>query len=379
MMEKVANITEKERIPTRTIRVVDYTGALAEGLNRQFAQYNQENPNKPIELEFVPPEDEDTDQLAQQIRDGKIYAYLILPKEIIDGNEPCTFGRKDNRLRAGRVIQNAVNSAVVDQRFARHDPPINPAVIQGLQRPVGVTSIDVATGEQSAGNEMARVMTPFAFMFLLFMGTFGISQGLLTSVIEEKSSRVIEVLLSAVSPLELMSGKILGTVCVGILLIGVWGAVGYTAATMREMSYLVTPYRLTLTVMYFIPGFLLFSSMLAAIGSACNTLKEAQSMVGPLSIMTAIPMVMWFPISQNPGSALSLVLSYIPPLTPMIMVLRICVDPDTPMIQVVTTLVVLWLSVFFAIWAAAKVFRIGVLMYGKPPSVRELLHWVRYT
>jgi ABC-2 type transport system permease protein len=215
-------------------------------------------------------------------------------------------------------------------------------------------------------------------MFLLFMGTMTISQGLLTSVIEEKSSRVVEVLLSAVSPTQLMAGKILGMVCVGALLLTIWGAVGYGGAQARDMGDLVTPYRLTYVVLYFVPGFLLISAFLAAVGAACNTIKEAQSMAAPLTILSLLPIMLWWLIMLNPNGVFSIILSYIPPITPLVMILRICADPEIAIIEVIATLVLLWLSVLFTIWLAGKIFRVGVLMYGKPPSLKELLHWLRY-
>ena len=95
-------------------------------------------------------------------------------------------------------------------------------------------------------------------------------------------------------------------------------------------------------------------------------------------MLSIVPMMLWWLLMLNPNSMLSVVLSYIPPITPMVMILRICADPGIPMIQIVTTLALLWASVFFMIWFSAKIFRIGVLMYGKPPSLKELIRWVRY-
>ena len=120
------------------------------------------------------------------------------------------------------------------------------------------------------------------------------------------------------------------------------------------------------------------AALLAAVGSVCNTLKEAQSMSSPLTILNIVPMVLWFPLTQNPGSVLGVALSFIPPITPFVMILRICADPDTPLWQIVASLALLWLSVIAMVWAAGKVFRIGVLMYGKAPTLKELVRWVRY-
>jgi ABC-2 type transport system permease protein len=143
------------------------------------------------------------------------------------------------------------------------------------------------------------------------------------------------------------------------------------------MAYLVSTERLGYVLLYFVPSFLLYASILAAFGSACNTLKEAQAMTFPLSLMTVVPMLFWFQLSQNPNSTLAMVLSFIPPITPFVMILRVCADPSIPIWQVVATLALLWASVVGAIWASAKIFRVGVLMYGNPPGLKGLVRWVR--
>ncbi len=143
-------------------------------------------------------------------------------------------------------------------------------------------------------------------------------------------------------------------------------------------SDLVRGYRIVVALLYFVPGYLLMAALMAGIGSACNDLKEAQSMIFPLSLLTMIAMIFGFYFLEHPNSPWSVLLSHIPLITPFVMVLRVCADPDTPVWQIVTTLGVLWLSVLLAIRAAGKIFRVGVLMYGKPPSPRELLRWLRY-
>ncbi len=376
--QRIAEMAEREEVPTRHIAVVDQTDVVFDGLARKVAEHNQKTPQRKFAVERVTDEAARVETLRDRVTRGEIYAYLIVPPEAMAGAASCEFGRKDSQLQAQLDLQRMVNDAVIGARFERADPPIDLKRIGELQKTVDFRGFDVKTGQETTGSELTRFMTPFAFMFLLFMGTMTISQGLLTSVIEEKSSRVVEVLLSAVSPTQLMAGKILGMVAVGAVLLTIWGTVGYGAARARDMSYLVTPQHLTYLVLYFIPGFLLMSAFLAAVGAACNSIKEAQSMAAPLTILTIVPMMLWWAITQNPTSALSVVLSYIPPITPFVMILRICADPETPIFQVVTTLLLLWLSVLGTIWAAGKIFRVGVLMYGKPPSPKELIRWLRY-
>ncbi|HUU94887.1 MAG TPA: ABC transporter permease [Phycisphaerae bacterium] len=362
-------------LPPRRIAVVDYSGVVFGELARQCEAYNREHPRRQLLVAATAAADADT--LAKTVREGEWHAYLIVPADVVDADTACEFGRKDIQFETGVQLQNMVNEAVFTARCRRTDPPIDPESVRELQRSAAIRTIDVQTGEE-AGDEAARMVTPFVFMFLLFMATLGISNGLLTTVIEEKSSRVVEVLLSAISPLQLMAGKILGMAAVGLAMLSVWGGVGYASAHASGAGHLVTGYRVTYALLYFLPGFLLLSSLLAGIGSACNTIKDAQGMAFPLSLITIVPMFCWMYISQSPASTVSVALSFIPPMTPFVMILRVCADPHTPIWQIVASLALLWASVVVAMWASAKIFRVGVLMYGKPPSPRELFHWLRH-
>lgn len=374
--EYIAKSAAREKVETRKILVHDTGGKFAPLFSMAIDEWNKQNQNRPFET--VTARDDEEEALAKRVRDGSHYAYLVVTPGAIAGTEPVRLARADDQLSTGRALGELINAVAVRIRFGQHDPPLNYDEVKKLQTDVAIANIDPATLKpRSDDDEMARVITPFAFMFLLYMGTFGISMGLLTSVIEEKSSRVVEVLLAAVSSTQLMAGKILGMVLVGVLVMGVWAAVGYVGAQARNVGYMVTPFRLVFVALYFVPGFLFMSSLLAAIGAACNTLKEAQSMSSPLSLINIVPMVMWFQLSQYPNSVLSVVLSYIPPITPFVMILRVCADPDIPIWQIITTQALLWLCVAGMIWAAGRIFRVGILMYGKPPSILELGRWLR--
>jgi ABC-2 type transport system permease protein len=374
---RIMKIAEREATPTRTIALVDETGVLADPLAEQIAAFNAQNPTRPLALEIVPPP-ADLPALAQRVRSGQLYGYLVVPAGVLDPESAasCRLARKDQQLQAGRELDKMVNAAVRQARL--QSAGFDAGEVARLQTPVAVEKFDVRTGELGKDDELVRTLTPFFFLLLLFMGTMQISYGLLTSLLEEKSTRVIEVLLAAVKPTELMAGKIIGVVLVGALLLAIWGGVGWQVADARGYGYLIPGRLLAYVAMYFIPGFLLLAAMLGAVGSACNTLKEAQSMASPLTIVTILPMMLWLPISQSPNSAFALILSYIPPISPFVMVLRVCSDLDIPWWQLASTQAVIWAAVIATMWAAGKIFRIGVLMYGKPPSPRELLRWVRY-
>ncbi len=378
-IELMQKRSAQEKLPTRRIAVIDLTGDVYRQLTDQIADYNGTHSNQRFELEeVVPAATADLSVLRERVRTGELYGYVAIRPDAVSGQGGCALARAGNQLQVGEELERALHDAVVAARFEAAGIPLD-KVKELREQPVPILQLDARTGQFVLSNKMARVMTPFAFMFLLFIGTFGISQGLLTTLIEEKSSRVVEVLLSAVSPTQLMAGKIIGLVLVGFILLAVWGAAGMAGANAYQARDLVTAYRLTIAVLYFVPGFLLIASLLAAVGSACNELRDAQSMVFPLSILTIIPMMFWFFLAEYPTSAFSIILSYVPPITPFVMMLRICADPDTPLWQIITTQILMWASVCAAIWAAGKVFRVGVLMYGKPPSLRELVRWVRYS
>jgi ABC-2 type transport system permease protein len=274
-----------------------------------------------------------------------------------------------------RTIRNLFNEAIVNRRFINHG--LSPKMVNELSRWVPLEVVDLSAKKEKKADDFSTFLVPFFFMFLMFFGIFGISQHLLMSVIEEKSSRVIEVLLTSVSPFRLMAGKILGQCAVGLTLVVIYGTASYITASLRGMSNLLSPVMMIYFILYFLPGFLLFSSLLAAIGSACNSHKEAQNLMVPLMLVAMVPMMLWFNLVQHPESTLAVVLSFIPPMTPMVMILRLAARPDLPLFQVIASFLLLLLSVPAFMWAAAKIFRTGILMYGKPPGVREILRWLR--
>jgi ABC-2 type transport system permease protein len=226
-------------------------------------------------------------------------------------------------------------------------------------------------------NEIAKLMIPGAFMFLIWIAVFTSGQYLLTSTIEEKSSRVMEVLLSAVSPMQLLAGKIAGQACVGLLILLVYAGAGIVALISATMFDIIDPMMLVYLVIYFMIAFASIACLFAAVGSAVSDIREAQSLIGPVMIILVIPMMLWMPILQNPNSTFAQICSFVPPISPFIMILRLAGAESVPIWQIPATIVVGILTVIVMAWMAAKIFRIGVLMYGKPPNISTLIRWIR--
>ncbi len=213
---------------------------------------------------------------------------------------------------------------------------------------------------------------------LLWVSSFTGGQYLLTTTIEEKSNRIMEVLLSAVSPLELMVGKIMGQMGVGLLILLIYSSVGVGSVVVFGMAHLLTAQSLGFMLVYFFIAFFLIASLMAAVGSAVSEVHEAQSLLGPIMIVLVIPMMLAMPIIRNPASPLAMTLSFIPPVSPFVMVMRISASTTPiPLWQIALSIAIGLGSVCVAAWAAAKIFRIGILMYGKPPNIRTLIKWIR--
>jgi ABC-2 type transport system permease protein len=239
--------------------------------------------------------------------------------------------------------------------------------------------------EKVSGADVLRQWAPVAFVYLLWIALFSIMQMLLNNVIEEKSNRIIEVLLSSVTPNELMMGKLAGIAAVGLTMVGAWlfslvGILAWKAGAHPEVAgqlYKVvrTSNLLPAFVIYFVFGYLMYAALILALGSVCNTLKEAQNYMGIITMVMTVPLLTMMFIPKDPNGTLATVLSWIPLYTPFVMMNRAAADP--PLFDLVGTMVLLVVTTVCALWMAGKIFRIGVLRAGQPPRLVEMLRWLR--
>ena len=209
------------------------------------------------------------------------------------------------------------------------------------------------------------------------MGVMGGGGQLLTTMVEEKSSRVVEVLLSAVSPTELMAGKLLGQMAASMIGMGLYIVTGIFLLTSFALIGLLDFSLIIYLFIFFVITYLVMGSLMMAVGAAVNDMKEAQGLMMPMTLLFMVPWILWFPISLKPDSILSVTMSFIPPMNTFAILLRMASSSPPPLWQVWLSILVGVASVFGAVWFTAKVFRVGLLMYGKPPNFRTLLRLVR--
>jgi ABC-2 type transport system permease protein len=199
---------------------------------------------------------------------------------------------------------------------------------------------------------------------------------LLTTTIEEKSNKVMEVLLAAVSPMQLLGGKIAGYSLVSLVMLVMYGGLGLAGLSAAAMLDLVPLVHLVYLAIYFVMAYVMVSAMMAAVGSAVSDLREAQSLVTPVMMVLIVPLMLWAPIIDNPNGLLATVTGFIPPAIPFVMILRLTAATEPiPVWQTALSIVWGFACAYGMLWVAARIFRVGVLMQGKPPTPKELIRW----
>ena len=253
----------------------------------------------------------------------------------------------------------------------------DPELIQAATRVARPRTVLVSPDGRQQGAQGLNRALPFIMGILLFMGVMIGGQSLMTSTIEEKSSRVVEVLLAAVSPLELMWGKLLGQLGVGLVSMTIYVALGVMALLQFALFGLIDPTLILYLIVFFLLAYLVFGALMQAVGAAVNQMADAQSLMGPIMILLIVPYVLTPVIGRAPDSAIAVVTSFIPPINSFVMLARLASSSPPPAWQVLLSILVGLVGACIAVWFAAKVFRIGLLMHGKPPSFATLVRWAR--
>lgn len=293
---------------------------------------------------------------------GEFGAYdLYVSRDIDDATESTVHESVRQAMVGARLSAGKLDQQLVEATMA-------------VRRPNSV--IVSESGEQTAQRAFTRSL-PLILGVLMFIGVMIGGQALMTSTIEEKSSRVVEVLLAAVSPFQLMAGKLLGQLAVGLLSLAVYLSLGLLALWSFAMFGLIDPMLVVYLLVFFLITYLIFGALMTAIGAAVNQMAEAQSLMGPVMILLLLPYMLSPMIGRAPNSTFSIVVSFIPPLNTFAMMSRLASDAPPPAWQVWLTVLVGIGGAAAAVWFAAKVFKIGLLMHGKPPNFATLVKWAR--
>jgi ABC-2 type transport system permease protein len=278
---------------------------------------------------------------------------------------------------AENILHGAVRQALVAERLRAKG--VDPAVVRGATRvaPSPTVLVDVE-GKRQAAQGLNRAL-PFIMGLLLFMGVMMGGQGLMMSTVEEKSSRVVEVLLAAVSPLELMWGKLIGQLGVSLVTMSVYVGLGVLALLQFAMLGLIDPLLIVFLLLFFLMAYLVYGALMQTIGAAVNQIADAQSLQTPIILLLVLPYMLSAFIGAQPDAPFAVITSFIPPVNAFSMMARLASSSPPPIWQVLLSLGASVVAACVTVWFASKVFRVGLLMHGKPPSLGTLIKWARMT
>jgi len=243
----------------------------------------------------------------------------------------------------------------------------------------------VKVDTSASGNTTAAFFAAYTLFFLMYMVIMLYGMNTARSIIEEKTSRVFEVLLATIKPDELLAGKIIGVGAVGLTQIGLWmiaaaaiSSSGFASGLVGTGHGLISATQIGFFVLYFLFGFLLYSSIAAALGAMTNSEQELQQLNMFLVIPLAFCFVMLFTIIRAPNSTLARVVSLIPFCSPLLMNFRISLT-QVPAWEIWLSIVLMSATIFAILWVSSRIYRVGILMYGKKPNLPEILRWLKYS
>jgi len=327
----------------------------------------------------VSPEEEAA--LTQKVNSHDIDGYLWAPPQALEQRKLSYRSRNSGDLDTVGALTGAVRQALVRQSLSEHGA--SSEEIDHVLKPVDVAAKKIENGRVTESSGMGTVFSVILLMVLLYVTILIYSMSVMRSVLEEKNSRIFEVLLSAATPKELMAGKILGAAAVGLTQIAIWTLVAGTVAG-QAISIGGEQFHLNLNVanmiffgVFFILGFLLYSALAAALGAAVNSEQEAQQFQFFIMMPMIVSVIFMMPVILQPHSPMATTLSLIPFCTPLLMFIRILVETP-PAWQIGLSLVLLAGTIYAMLSICSRIYRIGILMYGKRPTLPEILKWVKY-
>jgi ABC-2 type transport system permease protein len=400
----IVQVLLKDKVDTtdKTFAMVDRTGQFEDAFKAAVAFYNQAmvfagegderlKVKPEFILEFIDPESigeppQSTLKLSDRVRNKEISGFIELDAGVINSAADANVNYHsqtsvDNAFR--RFASKVVNETI--QRIRSEKEGIDQAVIQRVVQPVEVNDMslverDVETGGISTpqdSNPVVDIILPMGLMMLIFMAVMVGATPLMQAVMEEKQARISEVLLGSIQPFQLMVGKLAGNVAVSLTTVGVYIAGGFCTLQYLDQSHIFPSLQIIIWLLVFQSlAVLMFGALFISIGAAVNDMREAQSAMMPVMILAMAPMFVWLNVIREPESTFSTAISLFPPATPMLMLLRLAAPGSIPLWQPFLGCGLVILTTILFIYAAGKIFRMGILMQGEAASFRRMLSWV---
>ncbi len=362
---------------TRNIGVIDETNSLLPSLENHITKYKLQDSSANYRLVNITDDDRSREHLKMlatgKILGNEIEGYFLIPSSVMDSGKIEYRSENVGNIRDQERFSKILEDIIVEKRL--EGKGYDAKVIRGLMTDVDVKTIKVSSkGEEKESGFLETFISGYIFIMMLFTLIMTTGQMLIRSLVEEKSNRIVEVLMSSCTSRELLTGKIGGLSLLGLTTIAFWLLI-LVGVNFTMKTPFVSFDHIALLLLFFVLGYLLYVAIFVAAGAPCSTEQEAQQMTAYTTLLVMSPIALAVPAMQNPDSTMVKILSQIPLLTPTMMALRLSIQaPDAW--EIVLSLVTLIASIFGMMWVASKIFRIGILITGKRPNLKEMYRWL---
>ena len=353
------------------VGIVNHAGQITTDFKKNIERKYQLEDEKPKYWFF---DYENFEDAKAELLEKSVDLVMVIPAGIMDTANAAYYARSLSNFKVMDELRNTLSHTVILMRMSEQGVAVKMA--ESISKRVRMDTFEInKEGELTEGNELMVLLGPFFFVFLLVMAVFINGQLLLRSVIEERTNRMVEILLSTVSARELMTGKIFGLGLLGMVQILFYLAMGVIFGMTKGIE-IVRFDELPILFIYFLTGYFFFAAIYATLGTLFDNEQDAQQSMSIVSIIAMVPLMGSFYFMANPTALVTKILSFVPPMTPFMMILRISSDAAEPW-EIAATIVLMIFSVWGMMTLAGKIFRTALLMYGKRATLPEIWRWIR--
>lgn len=380
-------MTNYESGQSYQIAIVDHTGEIAQRLVHMNGD------------RYLAMDNTSIDSLKKMVVKGSITGYIVINQDILDGKtNPEFVSSGSGGISLISDVQNNLQNAIRDALLSKMD--VNSNVKQIINRHIDLQTSKLTEQGQETQDTTVLFVIGYIMAFAIYTAMFTYGGIIMRGVLEEKTSRIIEIMASSAKPIELLIGKVIGVGAVGASQFVIWailissiatfgapiimqlagGAAHAHAAAAAASSFHIPSIPISLWfyfILFFILGYLMYGALFAAVGSAADSETDIQQLMFPIILPILIPIMFLGAVASNPDSTTAVVTSMIPLFSPILMIARLAIT-DVPWWQSLGSIVLMGLTFWLFMWLSSRIYRVGILMYGKKPSFKELARWIRY-